>query len=521
MSPGRVVLVGAGPGDPGLLTLSGQRHLAAADVVVHDYLVPTRLLEHVRPEAEVIAVGTPHGAGRRLGQEAIAALLIARARAGRYVVRLKNGDPFLLGRGAEEAQALRAAGIPFEVVPGVTSALAVPATAGIPVTHREHASLVTIATGHQAACGEGAPALPWAALAAQGGTLVFLMGMRQLEAICAQLVAHGLDPATPAAAIQHGTLGSQHTVIATVATLAERARAAGLGPPGVVVVGAVVRLREDLAWFEQRPLFGRRVVVTRARPQAGALARLLEEQGAEVILFPTIAIASPPDPTALAEAVARAGHYDWIVFTSANGVRAFLAELDARGGDLRVLAGVRLAAIGPETAAELGRHLLRPAVVAAEYRAEGLLAALGDDLAGQRVLVPRAAGARPVLPETLAARGAHVDEVIAYQAVPPPDADVEGMRAALAAGAIDVLTFTSSSTVRNFVALVGRDALATAPGQRAPLVACIGPVTAATARAFGFAVAVEPREYTVPALAAALAEYFCNARGDALSGGRA
>ncbi|HLK12719.1 MAG TPA: uroporphyrinogen-III C-methyltransferase [Candidatus Binatia bacterium] len=521
MSAGRVVLVGAGPGDPGLLTLSGQRHLAAADVVVHDHLVPPRLLEHVRPDAEVIAVGAPHGTGTRLAQAEIVALLIARARAGRYVVRLKNGDPFLFGRGAEEAQALHAAGVPFEVVPGVTSALAAPAFAGIPATHREHASLVTIATGHQATCAAGPPALPWAALARQGGTLIFLMGMRQVEAICTQLLAHGLDPATPAAAVRRGTLGGQASVVATVATLAERVRAAGLGPPGVLVVGPVVRLREELRWFERRPLFGRRVVVTRARAQAGDLARLLEEQGAETIVFPTILIAPPPDPGPLARAVAAAGSYDWIVFTSANGVRAVLGELAARGGDVRALAGVRLAAIGPETAAELGRHLLRAAVVAAEYRAEGLLAALGGDLAGRRVLLPRAAGARPVLPETLAARGAHVDEVIAYRAVPPPGADVAGMRAALAAGTVDALTFTSSSTVRNFVALVGRDALAPAAGRRPPVVACIGPVTAATARGLGLAVAVEPQTYTVPALAAALAEYFCNARGDALSRGSA
>jgi uroporphyrinogen III methyltransferase/synthase len=506
---GRVYLVGAGPGDPGLLTLRGARCLGAADVVVHDYLVAPRLLDHVRPEAEVIAVGRSHE--ERLDQAAIERILVERARAGRTVVRLKNGDAFLFGRGGEEGEALRRAGVPFEVVPGVSSALAVPAYAGIPVTHRDHASVITVATGHQARPGpDGAPvppALPWEALARQGGTLVFLMGVAQLRAIMTSLVAHGLSGDTPAAVVQHGTTGRQATVVGTVATLAEQARA--VTPPAVIVVGRVVALRERLRWFEDRPLFGRRVVVTRPRGQAATLAEALEEQGADVVAFPTIAIAPPPDPAALDRAVANASRYDWIVFTSANGVRAFVARFAALGQDVRVLAPVRLAAIGPETAAELGRHLLRPAVVAADFRAEGLLVALGqEDLAGRRVLLPRAAGARAILPDELRARGATVDEVIAYEAVPPGDLDVGALRAALAAGAIDALTFTSSSTVRNFVALVGAAEVAQLVRDGRPAVACIGPVTAETAREHGLAVAVMPREYTAAALARALVEYF-------------
>ncbi|MFN8544011.1 MAG: uroporphyrinogen-III C-methyltransferase [Candidatus Binatia bacterium] len=500
---GRVFLVGAGPGDPGLITLRGQRCLAAADVVVHDDLVPSRLLEHVRPGAEVVPVGGRHDTAR-LTQAAIDALLIEHARAGRVVVRLKNGDPFLFGRGAEEAAALRQAGVAFEVVPGVTSAIAVPAYAGIPVTHRDHASLVTIVTGHSA-CTDGPPALPWDALARQGGTLVFVMGMRTLEAILSALVAHGLDPATPAAAIHRGTTAAQATVIATTGTLAARVRAAGIGAPAVLVVGAVVGLHEHVRWVEERPLFGRRIVITRPRAQAGSLAQRLEDQGAETILFPTIAIAPPADAAALDRAVASAGGYDWIVFTSVNGVRAFLDRLAALGRDVRELAGVRLAAIGPETAAELERHLLRPAVVPATYVAEGLLAALaGEDLRDRRVLLPRAAGARAILPETLAARGARVDEVIAYRAVVPPEIDAGAMQAALAAGTIDAVTFTSSSTVRNFVQLVGADLLC---GER-PVVACIGPVTAATARAAGLRVAVEAPTHTAAVLAEALATHF-------------
>jgi len=505
---GRVYLVGAGPGDPGLLTLRGQRCLEAADVVVHDELVNRRLLEHAPARAEIVAVGRPHGDATRLGQGEIEALLIDRARAGRTVVRLKNGDPMLFGRGGEEGEALRRAGVPFEVVPGVTSALAVPAYAGIPATHRDHASLITIATGHQAIGTEAPPALPWEALARQGGTLVFLMGMRHLRAILEALVAHGLDPATPAAAIEQGTSGRQRTVSATASTLAARVREDGLAPPGVVVVGTVVGLRERLAWFEERPLFGRRVVVTRPRAQAGELARLLEDQGADVIVFPTIALAPPPDPAALERAVREAAGYAWLVFTSVNGVRAFFERFAAAERDVRELAAVRIAAIGPETAAELRRRLLHAAVVPAEYRAEGLLSALGDeDLRGRRILLPRAAGARAILPETLASRGAIVDEVIAYRAVAPADADVGGLVAALEAGTIDALTFTSSSTVENFVGLVGRERVARLVRGDRPAVACIGPVTAATARACGLEVAVEADSYTAAGLAAALVRH--------------
>lgn len=520
---GRVVLVGAGPGDPGLLTVRGREWLAAADVVVCDYLVHGRLLEAVRPDAEVIRVGASHGDPGRLSQQAIEALLVARARAGRLVVRLKNGDPFLFGRGGEEATALRAAGVAFEVVSGVTSALAVPAWAGIPVTHRAHASLVTIATGHQAATPDAPsapPQLPWALLAQLGGTLVFLMGIRHLEAILERLLAGGLDPATPAAVVERGTLGTQRTVVAPAATLAERARAAAVRAPAVLVIGRVVELREQVAWVTARPLLGRRVVVTRPREQAPELARLLEARGAEVLVAPTIVLEPPADPAPLERAVAAAHGYDWIVFTSANGVRAFFARFAAQQRDVRCLAPAAFAAIGPETAAALERLLLRPAVVAAEFRAEGLLAALaGHDLAGRRVLLPRAAGARAVLPETLAARGARVDEVVAYRAVPPPPEALAELRRALADDTVDAITFTASSTVRHFARAFGSEELAALAGRARPVIACIGPVTADAAREVGLRVDVCPRAYTAPALADALAEHFCNPGGDHLSGG--
>jgi uroporphyrinogen III methyltransferase/synthase len=517
---GRVYLVGAGPGDPGLLTLRGQRCLAAADVVLHDDLVNRRLLEHARPDAEVIALGGLHGDPTRLAQPAVEALMIERARAGKRVVRLKNGDPFLFGRGAEEAEALRGAGVPFEVVPGVTSAVAVPAYAGIPATQRDRASLVTIVTGHQARDAAGTatpPPLPWDALARQGGTLVFLMAVRQLPAILDALIAHGLDPATPAAAVSRGTTAEQTTLVATAATLAARAVAAELTPPAVIVVGDVVGLREQVRWVEARPLFGRRIVLTRPRAQAGDAARMLEDLGADVVLFPTIAIGPAPDPAAFDRAVAAAATYDWIMFTSVNGVRTFFDRFAAAGRDVRELARARLAAIGPETAAELTRRLLRPAVVATDYRAEGLLAALeGQELGGRRVLLPRAAGARTILPDTLRARGAHVDEALAYRAVPPPDADVTGLRAALAAGQLDAVTFTSSSTVRGFVDLLGGDEVRRLVHGGRPAIACIGPVTAATAREVGLPVDVAPAAYTMPALVEALVDHFCNASGDPL-----
>jgi uroporphyrinogen III methyltransferase/synthase len=519
---GRVYLVGAGPGDPGLLTLRGRRCLERAEVVVHDDLVNRRLLEHAPAGAEIVDVGRPHGGPGRLSQAAIADLLVAHARRGKVVVRLKNGDPFLFGRGGEEAQVLREAGVPFEIVPGVSSALAVPAYAGIPATDRDRASLVTIVTGHLA-LGDpagGPPNLPWDALARQGGTLVFLMGVKHLAGIAEALVAHGLAVDTPAAIIERGTTGSQRTIVATIGTLGARAQAESVQAPAVIVIGETVGLRERIAWFEARPLLGRRVVVTRPRAQAGELAAVLEDAGADVVLFPTIAIAPGPDPVALDRAVAAAGTYDWIVFTSVNGVRVFFERLAALARDVRELAGARIAAIGPETAAELERHLVRPALVPVEYRAEGLLAALDEAaLRGRRVLLPRAAGAREILPDELRARGALVDEVIAYAAVPPPDLDVDGMRAALAAGEIDAITFTSSSTVRNFAALVGAATLADLGRMARPLVACIGPITADTAREVGLRVDVMPERYTASALAVALVARFCNAAGDPLSRG--
>lgn len=518
---GRVHLVGAGPGAAGLLTAQALRRLAEADVVVHDDLVPRRLLDFARPGAEIVAVGPVHAPAGRLAQDEVEALLVARARAGRVVVRLKNGDPMLFGRGGEEAEALAAAGIPFEIVPGVTSALAAPAYAGIPVTHRDHASAVTIVTGHQAAEEEeGAGALPsvdWSALARVGGTLVFLMAVRQLGEVLSRLVGGGLDPATPAALVRWGGTGRQTTVTGTAATLAAAAAAAGMRPPAVLVVGEVVRLRERLAWWERRPLFGRRIVVTRARRQAGGLADRLEALGADVLTVPTIALVERADDPEVRRAIAGAGGYDWIVFTSTNGVRCFMDGMRRAGVDLRALGNAKIAAIGSETAGALADHLLTADVVPADFRAEGLVEALGDRaVAGRRILLPRAVGSRSLLPDALRVRGALVDDVALYEATIPAGADVDVLRDALARRAVDALTFTSSSTVRNFAAMLGDDARGLV-GRSGAVVACIGPVTAETATTLGFTVAVQPAIYTVAGLVDALVAHFCTTGGDPLS----
>jgi len=498
---GKVYLVGAGPGDPGLLTLKGRDCLARADVVVYDRLVSPSILKFAPAGAELVYAGkSPEG--HTLTQEEINALLVARARAGATVVRLKGGDPFVFGRGGEEAEALAAAGVPFEVVPGVTAAVAVPAYAGIPVTHRQYTSSLAIVTGHEAD-GDAPPALRWEALAHAAGTLVFLMGTRNLPEIVARLTAAGLPAETPVAVIRWGTLPRQRTVTGTLGDIAERAK--GVANPAVVVVGRVVELRERLSWFEKGPLFGRRVLVTRTREQAGDLVRIVESLGGEALVFPTIKVAGPEDPEPLDRALGELAGFDWVVFTSANGVRFFWRRLVDRGYDARAFGRARLAAIGPKTGAALEAFGLRPDFVASEYRAEVLAAGLGSVARpGQKVLLARAAGSREVLARELARLGLEVTEVHVYRTLP---AGEDGKRIAelLRRGEVDAVTFTSSSTVRNFLSALGPDA-----GEllRRTAVACIGPVTAATAEELGLRVDVVAREYTVEGLAEALCRYF-------------
>ncbi len=504
---GKVYLVGAGPGDPGLLTLKGRECLEKAEVVIYDFLADTGLLGFTRPDAELICVGKHGAGGLRTEQGKINRLLVEKAREGKVVVRLKGGDPFLFGRGGEEAEELARRGIEFEVVPGVTAGVAVPAYAGIPLTHRDYSSSVAFVTGYEYPDKEE-PAVRWSELARGAGTLVVFMTARQLRANMERLVAGGVDPETPVAVIRWGTRAAQQTLVGTVATIAHLAEERGLQPPALAVVGGVVRLRERLQWFEKKPLFGRRIAVTRARVQAGGFAALLEEMGAEVVYAPAIELQPPDSWEPLDRALRALGGFHWLIFTSANGVAFFSRRLDELGGDIRDLQGVRIAAIGPETARAVRQLHLRVDAVPQEYRAERVLDVLGD-VRGRRILLPRAAGAREVLPEELRRRGAEVVEVAAYRNT-APRRDSEQVRQRLAAGEIHLLTFTSSSTVRNFAALFSPEELDR--WVRPVPVACIGPVTAEAARALGLQVVVQPAEYTVRSFAAAIGEFFGRAR---------
>jgi uroporphyrinogen III methyltransferase/synthase len=485
-----VHLVGAGPGDPGLLTVRALEVLRVADVVVYDRLSQESLLELAPPEAERIDVGKAPGSVR-LPQEQINELLVGRGRTGATVVRLKGGDPFVFARGGEEAAALAEAGVPFEIVPGITSAIAVPAYAGIPVTLRHSSTSVTIVTGHEEPGAGETGTVDWDAVARVGGTIVILMGVARIGRIAAALVAGGRSPDTPVAAVQWGTRPEQRTVRATLGTIGDQV----LGTPSTIVVGDVAAT--DLAWFERRPLFGRTVVVTRAREQASSLVERLTALGAATVEAPAIEIAEPDDGgAALAASVDRlaAGSYEWLVLTSPNGARRLLAALRDRGRDARALAGTRLAAIGPGTADVLaGAHLVVD-LVPERFVAESLLDAFPDaGPGGGRVLLARAAVARDVLPDGLAERGWEADVVDAYRTRPVP---LDAARAEAVAGA-DVVTFTSSSTVTNFLDAVGS-------GKVPPVVAAIGPITAATARDNGLRVDVEAAVHTIDGLVDAL-----------------
>lgn len=508
-APGKVYLIGAGPGDPGLFTLKGKRCLEEADVVVYDYLANPRLLRFAKPGAELAYVGKQ--AGRHtLPQEEIGRLLVARAREGKVVARLKGGDPFIFGRGGEEAEDLAAAGIPFEVVPGVSAAVAAPAYAGIPLTHRDFTSTVAFVTGHEDPT-KDETGIAWDRIATGIGTLVFFMGVGQLPAIVANLTRHGRSPATPAAVIRWGTRAEQEVVTGTLRDLPEKCL--GMKPPALIVVGEVVALREKLAWFEALPLSGKRILITRAREQASSFARLLEAAGAEVVEFPTIAFAPPESFAPLDAAIGRLREYRWVIFTSSNGVRFFWERLAEAGRDARDFAGITVCAIGPATAAALRSQGIRPDIVPAEFKAEALVEAIGavageDDLRGARILVARAAEAREVIPEEFTRRGARVDVVPAYRTVKSAP-DVAGTRELLREGKIHAVTFTSSSTVRHFLDLLGGEAKALLQGV---VIASIGPITAETAARHGIVSHIMPENYTVPALAEALIKHFQNSR---------
>jgi uroporphyrinogen III methyltransferase/synthase len=514
-----VYLVGSGPGDPGLLTVKAARCLARADVVVYDALANDGLVtEHARPDAMLIPAGKRRGQ-HALSQAEINAVLVEQARAGKTVVRLKGGDPFVFARGGEEAFALVEAGIVFEVVPGVSSAIAAPAYAGIPVTDRRYSASFAVVTGHLGADttpppgnGDGGerPQVDWRRLATATDTLVILMGRGEIDAITRALVENGRPASTPAAAVSWASRPEQRVVVSTVAELAARVDEAKLEAPAVLVIGEVVRLREPLRWFEQKPLFGRRVLVTRAREQASEFGRLLSEAGAEPVELPLIEIAPPADDhAALDAALATLAQQDWVVFTSQNAVEAFFGRMRRRGADARALARAKVAAIGPATARALEAHGLLADVTARDSVAEGLagelLAAEPAGWAGKRVLIPRALVAREVVPEALREAGATVLVVEAYRTLPAATSSAAPVLARLARGDIDWITFTSSSTVREFMRLFQPGQLPAALG--GARVAAIGPITARAAEAAGLKVDLVPATHTVAALCQSIATF--------------
>jgi uroporphyrinogen III methyltransferase / synthase len=489
---GIVYLVGAGPGDPGLMTRRSLQLIAGADAILYDRLIPPGALDGARPEAELRYVGKEPGAAA-LTQEKTNQLLVELGRAGKRVVRLKGGDPFVFGRGGEEAEALAAAGVAFEVVPGVTAGVAAPAYAGIPVTHRDAASAVAFVTGHEDP-DKPETALDWDALARFPGTLVLYMGIKNLPLIAERLAAAGRDPGEAAAVVERGTHPGQRTVADTLAGIAARVEAEGVRAPAITVVGPVAGLRETIAWLERRPLYGEVVAVTRARAQASGLAARLQELGAEVVETPAIRIEPRPLDGDLLAAVQGIGDYALACLTSPNGVRLLFDALAGTGRDARALAGATVAAIGPGTAAELERRGVRPDVVPEQFVAEALVEALEPiELAGRRVLVARAAEARSVLPDALRARGAEVDDVALYETVAEPLGDAE--RAALERATY--VTFTSSSTVRFLLESGAR------PPEWARVVS-IGPITSATAQENGLTVHVEAERHDVDGLVDAL-----------------
>ncbi|MDB4884677.1 MAG: uroporphyrinogen-III C-methyltransferase / uroporphyrinogen-III synthase [Gemmatimonadetes bacterium] len=499
---GIVYLVGAGPGDPGLLTVRGRDLLATCDAIASDALAnPAIVAEALRanPRAEVHDVGKRGGSSESASQESINALLVSLARAGKRVVRLKGGDPLVFGRGSEEAQALAAAGVAFELVPGVTAGVAAPAYAGIPVTHRGVATAVTFVTGHED------PSKPetqtdWAALARAGGTIVLYMGVKTLPRIAGALMAGGMPPDTPAAAVQWGTHARQRTVTATVATLADAVAREALSAPVITIIGDVVSLREEIAWFDRRPLFGRRVVVTRASAQAGGLRTALAELGADVLELPALRV-EPLDPAALAGAVAALSSYKWLVLTSQNAVSLLWDALRAAGLDARSVSGIRLACVGKATSEALLARGLAADVVPDRFVAEAVLEKMRAryDVKGTRVLYVAAEGAREVLPDGLRALGATVDVVRAYRSV-SDGAGADSLRAALEAGTVDAVTFASASAVAGFLEAVGPEL-----ARRAPAVS-IGPITSDAVRAAGIALLAESAEASVAALARTTAD---------------
>jgi len=505
-SVGKVYLVGAGPGDLGLVTLRAKERIETADVIVYDHLANPEMLGWARDDAEIVYAGKQAGQ-HALSQSEINQLLIDKAREGKQVLRLKGGDPFVFGRGAEEAKAIVSAGIKFEVVPGITSAIAGPAYAGIPVTHRAENSHVTFFTGHQYP-GKMESAIDYAALAKLGGTQVMLMGVERLESITREMLAQGVRADLPVALVRWATTGRQETLVGTLENIAQRAVNIGFEAPAVAVFGDVVSLRKDLNWYEKRPLSGKRVVVTRTRKQAGALSDRLRALGADVFELPTIRIEPPTDLREFAELVQDAHVYDWIVFTSPNGVDAFFEIFYKLYDDAREIGGAKIAAIGPATAQRVRDFRLHVDLQPEEFVAEAVAREFQKQggVENLRILLARAEKARDVLPRQLSSLGAIVDEGFAYRTV-PETRDMSGARRRFLDEGADLVTFTSSSTVENFLALH-------LPWPKGMLVASIGPVTSKTARDHGLKIDIEARRHDIEGLVEAIRNFLAKETGN-------
>lgn len=489
-----------------MLTIKAKACIEKADVVVYDYLANRAFLDYAGKKAELIYVGKK-SRSHTMSQQDINRLIVEKAKKGLNVARLKGGDPFIFGRGGEEAQELIKAGVSFEVIPGITSAIAVPAYAGIPLTHRDHTSTVAFITGHEDPTKEKSD-IAWDKLATGVGTLVFLMGVGNLPKISKRLMEHGRPPETPIAIIHRGTVSAQRTLVGSLGDIVQRMEKETVKPPSIIVVGDVVSLRKDLNWFEKRPLFGKNIVVTRAREQASDFLAELSELGAECIEFPSIEIIPPATWKDMDQGIQSLESYQWLLFTSVNGVKFFFERLEALGKDVRDLKGIEIGAIGPKTAQAIRDKGIRPDLVPDEYRAEAVVEAFKErESKGIRVLLPRAAEAREILPLELEKMGAVVDVVEAYRTV-KPDGEKDRLVEMFEKGEIHMVTFTSSSTVSNFMEIFEANRGPLQGWMAGVAVACIGPITARTAEEKGLSVSLVPSEYTIEALTGEIVKYF-------------
>jgi len=499
---GKAYLIGAGPGDPGLLTLKGKKYLSNSDVIIYDNLINPSLLNYAKEGAKIYYVGKKSGQ-KELSQNRINKLLIDNTLKGKTVVRLKGGDPFIFGRGGEEAIALVNKGVDVEIIPGVSSVSAAPSYAGIPLTHRDHNSSFLVATGHEDPK-KSKSNLPWRYMS-EVGTLVFLMGLGNIKKNMKKLMENGKSPSTPAAVISRGTYANQKTIIGTIENIASRVdKDNQVTSPAVIIIGDVIKLRDKINWYEKKPLFTKKVIVTRAKKQSSDIVEQLSYLGAEPIEFPSIEISKPKSWNKVDNAIRNINKYDWLVFTSTNGVESFFDRLKDKGIDIRELNGLKIAAIGQETANAINKRGILVNIIPEDYRAEGLINSFsGIDLAGKKFLIPRAKRARKILPDSLKNLGAKVDIVSVYETKMPNNSNQREIRKLLKNNQIDIITFTSSSTAKNFISTFPE-----LNRRNRAIIACIGPITANTVRKFGLKPDIISKKFTVSCLLKEIEEYF-------------